>query len=548
MYMYYNMGAFQCVGNKVLMQNPAATSTIYGIITYGAGTANPVGGGPLIANNFIITGPNTTTNYSIYAYYLSEARIYNNTIINMSTYTSSCALRVYYSTTARVKNNILYCTGGAIPYFHYTSTSTTIAESNYNLLYTTGTSIGWWNNVDVGASLGAWQTASGMDANSKSKTVQFANTATGDLHLAGASMWDTELTGTMLADVPLDIDGDARVIPYIGADEACFIIGSDLSYALVDPQGNPRDYLEVPGTMYVQYHLGYPLAEAVALTVNLRLVDPYTNAIVWSTAFQANKPAGQALDGIAAVSVPSTIPPGAYRVEVSFNTKNSCGVYIDFPMPSSSVLVVPQGATPCQVWPGDVNNNGVVNYGDRSALNKYIQNANLSPTWIYGPRRYRPDAATNPLTYYTWVAQSSAPWATPDGCYMDVDGNGTVNGFDYIGIRINWLKSHGATPKDAPNALVPETFDMAQNYPNPFNPSTSLTLSVPEASTVQLVVTDMLGREVATLVNGTMQAGVHTVAFDARALPSGQYLATVRMTGNASGLGFSKVVTMTLAR
>jgi hypothetical protein len=41
---------------------------------------------------------------------------------------------------------------------------------------------------------------------------------------------------------------------------------------------------------------------------------------------------------------------------------------------------------------------------------------------------------------------------------------------------------------------------------------------------------------------------VHTVAFDGRALPSGQYLATVRMTGNASGLGFSKVVTMMLAK
>jgi hypothetical protein len=131
---------------------------------------------------------------------------------------------------------------------------------------------------------------------------------------------------------------------------------------------------------------------------------------------------------------------------------------------------------------------------------------------------------------------------------MDVDGNGTVNGFDYIGIRVNWLKTHGATPKGGPAALVPETFDMGQNYPNPFNPSTSLTLAVPEASTVELVVTDMLGREVATLVDGTLQAGVHTVAFDGRALPSGQYLSSVRMTGVASGLGFSKVMIMTLAR
>jgi hypothetical protein len=216
-------------------------------------------------------------------------------------------------------------------------------------------------------------------------------------------------------------------------------------------------------------------------------------------------------------------------------------------MPSASILFVPQGAIPCEVWPGDVNSNGVVNYGDRSALNKYIQNANLNPTWIYGPRRYRGDAATNPLTYYTWTAQASSPWATPDGCYMDVDGNGTVNGFDYIGIRVNWLKTHGAAPKDAPNALLPETFGMAQNYPNPFNPVTSLVLSVPEVSMVQLLVTDMLGREVATLVDGTLQAGLHAVTFDAASLPGGHYLATVRMTG-ASGLTFSTIVTMTLAK
>jgi hypothetical protein len=65
---------------------------------------------------------------------------------------------------------------------------------------------------------------------------------------------------------------------------------------------------------------------------------------------------------------------------------------------------------------------------------------------------------------------------------------------------------------------------------------------------VQLLVTDMLGREVATLVDGTLQAGLHAVTFDAASLPSGRYLATVRMTGNASGLTFSKVVTMTLAK
>lgn len=68
------------------------------------------------------------------------------------------------------------------------------------------------------------------------------------------------------------------------------------------------------------------------------------------------------------------------------------------------------------------------------------------------------------------------------------------------------------------------SFELFQNYPNPFNPATSIQFSVSHKSEVRLIVYDMNGKEVSTLVNGRLQAGMHTVRFDAGELPSGVYL------------------------
>jgi hypothetical protein len=73
------------------------------------------------------------------------------------------------------------------------------------------------------------------------------------------------------------------------------------------------------------------------------------------------------------------------------------------------------------------------------------------------------------------------------------------------------------------NGGIPKNFTLSQNYPNPFNPSTQITFSLPKASDVKLVVFDILGREVATLVNGFKQAGTHSIEFNASSLSSGVY-------------------------
>ncbi len=77
------------------------------------------------------------------------------------------------------------------------------------------------------------------------------------------------------------------------------------------------------------------------------------------------------------------------------------------------------------------------------------------------------------------------------------------------------------------NNNIPFEFNLSQNYPNPFNPSTNIKFSIPQTSKVVLKVYDMLGREVATLVNATKDAGNYSVNFDASNLASGLYVYTI---------------------
>jgi photosystem II stability/assembly factor-like uncharacterized protein len=89
---------------------------------------------------------------------------------------------------------------------------------------------------------------------------------------------------------------------------------------------------------------------------------------------------------------------------------------------------------------------------------------------------------------------------------------------------------------------VPEKFELYQNYPNPFNPTTVISFQLSVAGQVVLKVYDALGREVATLVNETLQPGTYEATFDGTSLNSGVYF--YKFTTNS----FSETKRMTLIK
>lgn len=93
------------------------------------------------------------------------------------------------------------------------------------------------------------------------------------------------------------------------------------------------------------------------------------------------------------------------------------------------------------------------------------------------------------------------------------------------GARVDYLTPTSLENTISESAKILELFPA---YPNPFNPTTQIRFSIPESGSVQLTVYDILGREVAIIINGILTAGEHQATFDATNRSSGVYLYTLR--------------------
>jgi hypothetical protein len=126
---------------------------------------------------------------------------------------------------------------------------------------------------------------------------------------------------------------------------------------------------------------------------------------------------------------------------------------------------------------------------------------------------------------------------------LDLSGSYTEDG-DHIGERgalrlgkaLWWMLARIAgwdgnpVPTGNADQSVPQkVFNLSNNYPNPFNPTTTIEYQIPQNGLVTLKVFDLLGHEVATLVDGMKGVGCYTVTFDASHLASGMYFARFTM-------------------
>jgi hypothetical protein len=137
-------------------------------------------------------------------------------------------------------------------------------------------------------------------------------------------------------------------------------------------------------------------------------------------------------------------------------------------------------------------------------------------------------------------------WGVPDSLVASMlEGNVYVNvhssTFPAGDIRGTLTATYGSvTSVRQVSQEVPSAFSLEQNYPNPFNPSTKIAFSITKASRLTLKVYNLLGQEVATLMDGQLNAGSYSVTFDAGKLASGLYL--YRLSTNSGIVAVRKML------
>ena len=142
--------------------------------------------------------------------------------------------------------------------------------------------------------------------------------------------------------------------------------------------------------------------------------------------------------------------------------------------------------------------------------------------------------------------------------YVNIATNGSTYFISWLDNRLNstYLNAYAKAIGNISTGIgmpdsdgFPAAFALSQNYPNPFNPQTTIRFALPEAADVSLVVFDLTGKKVQTILQKSLPAGVFEQSFVAENLPSGMYFYQLTANPNSvSGKPFSEIRKMILIK
>lgn len=186
---------------------------------------------------------------------------------------------------------------------------------------------------------------------------------------------------------------------------------------------------------------------------------------------------------------------------------------------------------------------------DGVACESITRNRATGKLWVAaGSMNDRPDSSFYPWSVNTWYEYNLAnnqitdslkwnfliplnPNERPRGIDFSPNGNiayiGCFGGSGYALVQ----RVQKTVDVNDPGMTVVDGYALSQNYPNPFNPSTKINFTLAKAGYVTLKVYDVLGNEIATLVDGEKSAGEHSVNFDASGFSSGMYVYQLNVNG-----------------
>lgn len=198
-------------------------------------------------------------------------------------------------------------------------------------------------------------------------------------------------------------------------------------------------------------------------------------------------------------TTPITIPAGGGSFQFTINIQNTGTTPANFAVWTNVTL--PNGS----VY-GPILLRTGINLPVGGSINRTLtQNIPASaPSGNYTYNAYVGGYPSNPIDSDTFPFTKAAG----DGVNA-----GSVNNWSIFGWDVDELVT----------AAIPQEFFLAQNFPNPFNPVTTISFGLDEDGMVKLEVFNVLGRKVATLADGKMEMGFHSVVWDARELASGVY-------------------------